>query len=152
MHINETRQWLGSGYRAFWIDENTRYFFESFWWHPDPEGNQSDTFSGPSHAHSGYIDVYLELGMIGLTILALTIWSALAALPGVLRHNPVPGFLLALLLAFLLIYATAEGAILQQSDDLWFLFVLFYLFLMKARVFAPRSFKNAGSAGRPEAA
>jgi exopolysaccharide production protein ExoQ len=133
--IGNDRAWLGSGFRAFWITTNTKYFFEFFAWHTDPDGTPSDTFAGPEHAHSGYVDTYLELGLVGIAALALTILSAMIVLWRAFHTgNPRVGFIFAVILSFLLIYATTERSILQHSEDLWFLFTLFYLLTVKGTI------------------
>ena len=127
--LSEDRRWLGAGYRAFWIDANTKYFFESFAWNQDIDGNRSDSFAGPEHAHSGYVDTLIELGRVGVTALALTIFWALKTLRSALvRGNPQVGFIFAVILSFLLIYAITERSILQQSEDLWFFFTALFFY------------------------
>ena len=127
--LSTDRRWLGAGYRAFWIDANTKYFFEAFAWNTDIDGNRSDSFAGPEHAHSGYVDTLIELGRLGVAALALTIFWALATLRrALLRGNPQVGFIFAVILSFLLIYAITERSILQQSEDLWFFFTALFLY------------------------
>jgi O-antigen ligase len=135
--INEPRQWLGSGYRAFWIDENTLYFSEVFYWGADIDGNRSDNNRGPDHAHSGYMDTYLDLGYLGVTALALLICSSLVLIRRRLAKGSYAlSLMFSVLLCFLLVYAVTEQSILQQSEDLWFLFSMFYLFMVKEGLFA----------------
>lgn len=137
--INEGRQWLGSGYRAFWIDANTLYFSEVFWWGQDIDGNRSDTNRGPGHAHSGYMDTYLDLGFLGVTALGVLIVSAIAGIRRTLaQRNNALGLMSSVILAFLLIYAVTEQSILQQSEDLWFLFSMLYLYMAKDNVLHDR--------------
>jgi O-antigen ligase len=133
--INGDRAWLGSGFRAFWIGANTKYFFEVFAWNQNPDGTRSDNFAGPEHAHSGYVDTYLELGMVGVAALAMMVLSAVVILWRAFRHgDPKVGFIFAVILSFLLVYATTERSILQHSEDLWFLVMLFYLLTVKETV------------------
>lgn len=135
VNASEGREWLGSGYRAFWINANTKYFFEVFAWSQNPDGSRSDSFAGPEHAHSGYVDTYLEFGLLGVTALAVMVISALAVLRrAFLGANPKVGFIFAVILSFLLIYSITERSILQQSEDLWFLFILFYLLTIKETI------------------
>jgi O-antigen ligase len=144
LSVNKARFWLGSGYKAFWISENTKYFFEAFYWHMDSEGNRSDTYSGPTHAHSGYIDVRLELGIVGTCFLVMTVVGALISM----RYNftcgsSSPGFVLATTLSFQLILSITEAGFLQHSEILSFLAVLFYLFSVKDRVLAAKADSGA---------
>jgi O-antigen ligase len=137
MGINDNagREWLGSGFRAFWIGANTKYFFEVFYWNQNPDGTRSDSFAGPEHAHSGYVDTYIELGLLGVTALAVMVLSAIVVLWRAFRQgDPRVGFIFAVILSFLLVYATTERSILQHSEDLWFLVMLFYLLTVKETV------------------
>ncbi len=43
-----------------------------------------------------------------------------------------------MILSFLLTYAITAKSILQQSEDLWFLVVAFYLFAVKQNVLSQR--------------
>lgn len=47
---------LGLGYDSFWLGKRLDYFWDSYWWHP-------------TEVHNGYIETFLELGMIGMIIL-----------------------------------------------------------------------------------
>jgi exopolysaccharide production protein ExoQ len=135
---NSGREWLGSGYRSFWINANTKYFFEVFAWSQGPEG-RSESFAGPEHAHNGFVDTYLELGLLGVTALALMVISALAVLRrAFLSGDSKVGFIFAVILSFLLIYSITERSILQQSEDLWFLFILLYLLTIKETILERR--------------
>lgn len=136
MQINEDRPWLGSGYRSFWIDKNTLYFSDVFSWGQDADGVRSDTNRGPDHSHSGYLDTYLDLGVLGVGSLLLVIGSALTlARRRMIQGDEKLGLLFIVLLSFLLVYAITEQSILQQSGDLWFMFSMLYLYLVKAGVF-----------------
>jgi O-antigen ligase len=142
--VNQDRHLLGSGYRSFWIDENTRYFFLAFAWNKNGEGERSDSFSGPTHAHSGYVDLILELGIVGLSIFIVTVLSGLVNLRRVVRRGNLDlGFIFAVIVAFLLIYAITARSILQQAEGLWVLFAIFYLFSIKESLFLEDKFKRS---------
>jgi O-antigen ligase len=148
---NETRPWLGSGFRTFWVSENTRYFAEYIWVTDEASGERSADDRGPDHAHSGYVDTYLELGLIGVGGLSLVVLSALNELRQAIRRGDMQlGFMFATVTTFLLTYAFSERSLLQHSEDLWFLFLLHYLYAAKGAVLAQpaRSPHSAVSAGR----
>lgn len=129
---NEDRRWLGSGYRAFWINKNTRYFFLTFAWNKGPEGDRSDTYAGPTHAHSGYVDLILELGLVGLGTFAVMISGGFLHLRHALaRGSPRLSFIFAVIMVFLLVYAITARSVLQQAEGLWNLFCALYLFSIK---------------------
>lgn len=48
---------LGAGFESFWLGERREKLWEKWWWHPN-------------EAHNGYLEVYLNLGLVGLVILA----------------------------------------------------------------------------------
>lgn len=144
LSMNQDRQLLGSGYRSFWIDKNTRYFFLAFAWNKDGEGERSDSFSGPTHAHSGYVDLILELGYVGLSVFIVTVLSGLVNLHRVVRRGNLQlGFIFAVILAFLLVYAITARSILQQAEGLWVLFAVFYLYSIKESLFLEGEVKRS---------
>lgn len=129
--------WFGQGYRGFWNDGNTRYFFESFAWGRTLDGELSDSFSGPTHAHSGYVDLWIELGWVGVALFAGLVVSTFSKIAYAMRlRQRAAGISLSVTLWFMLAYAFTAKSLLQQSEDLWFLFLVFYLYA--ARLAAER--------------
>jgi exopolysaccharide production protein ExoQ len=133
--IGADTPWFGSGYRGFWNDGNTQYFFEYFAWGRTLDGELSDSYTGPTHSHSGYVDLWLELGWVGTVLYAGVICSAFARIAYCFRARR---FDVALCLSavtwFLLAYAFTAKSIMQQSEDLWFLFLVFYLYAVRTQV------------------
>lgn len=60
--LGEERPWLGYGYGAFWTSQ-AAYIFGDRWQVID-------------HAHNGYLDIWLELGYVGLALFAWLLISA----------------------------------------------------------------------------
>ena len=58
---------VGAGFESFWISPDGRKYGAAFsgWWHPE----------GLNEAHDGYIEVYLNLGWIGVCLIALILIS-----------------------------------------------------------------------------
>jgi exopolysaccharide production protein ExoQ len=133
--IGSNTPWFGSGYRGFWNDANTKYFFEFFAWKRTLDGELSDSFSGPTHAHSGYIDLWLELGWIGVLVFVGVICIAFAKISYCFRagRNDV-AICFSAVTFFLLAYAFTAKSIMQQTEDLWFLFVVFHLYSARVQV------------------
>ena len=49
---------LGTGFESFWLGERLQSLWRIYWWHPN-------------EAHNGYLEVYLNLGWIGVALLAV---------------------------------------------------------------------------------
>ncbi|GGE48873.1 O-antigen polymerase [Agaricicola taiwanensis] len=131
--LGSQHPWLGSGYRAFWIDENTKYFFEFFYWGADADGNQNDHYAGPGNGHNGYLDVWLELGYLGLAVLFIMIGWAVRQIKACLQSGrELEGKFLALILSYLLVYSITERVILQHTELVWFLFMLVLIYSCRA--------------------
>jgi exopolysaccharide production protein ExoQ len=98
---------LGLGYGAFWIK-------------PVP-----DLTLDVNEAHNGYLDVFLELGIVGLVLLALTVWMYFRkARNEVQEHFHWAAFRMSYLLMFLF-HNWTETTLLRSREILWNLFVLF---------------------------
>lgn len=57
-----TNPLIGTGYESFWVGDRVAKLWEQYWWHPN-------------QAHNGYLEIYLNLGFIGLTLLMGIIYS-----------------------------------------------------------------------------
>jgi len=54
---------IGAGFESFWLGARLEHMWAKWWWHP-------------SQAHNGYIEIYLNLGVIGLVLLVGVLVSA----------------------------------------------------------------------------
>jgi exopolysaccharide production protein ExoQ len=52
----DTSPILGAGFESFWLGERRDKLWDKWWWHPN-------------QAHNGYLEVYLNLGLVGLFML-----------------------------------------------------------------------------------
>jgi O-antigen ligase len=55
---------LGEGFYSFWISDIAGPICDNYYWHPN-------------QAHNGYLDTYLNGGVIGVVLLLLVLWSSL---------------------------------------------------------------------------
>jgi O-antigen ligase len=107
------RPWLGYGFNAFWMGmqgESASVITRLGW--------------APAHAHNGFFDLLLDLGILGLgTFLAgyLSLWNKSLRL---LRSatGPYPVWL-CVYLVFMFVYNLAESSILVQNNLFWILYV-----------------------------
>ena len=58
------RPWLGYGYAGFWTSDEASYILDSTW--------AGSGGGGRFHAHNGFIDVFLQLGFVGLSLCLLS--------------------------------------------------------------------------------
>lgn len=55
---------FGTGYDSFWLGDRLSRLWEMYWW-------------GPTQAHSGYVETYIEQGIIGIFLLMILITATL---------------------------------------------------------------------------
>lgn len=104
----------GRGFDAFWDDPSLRANAEEGW------------VAGAAHAHNGYVDATLAMGLIGL---ALTLWALvlqpLADLRAAARRGVDPA--LTALSAQILVYgiwvSSLETFLYDRANPVWFLFL-----------------------------
>jgi O-antigen ligase len=107
------RPWLGYGYSSFWQG-----------WHGDSAHICRVAGWIPPHAHNGFLDVCLDLGLVGLTIFLLGVVFALCrAVRSARRTTTVGGLWPITFLTFLLLYNLTESLILRQHNLFWLLYV-----------------------------
>jgi exopolysaccharide production protein ExoQ len=109
----EDRLWLGHGFAAFWVTDNldVSSIWNTIGWRPP-------------HAHNGWLDVLLELGVTGLTLVVIQLLLVFgkgvrAVVEG---HEPHAPYLL-LMTFVLMIYNLAESNLVRPSV-MWMLLVV----------------------------
>ena len=106
------RPWLGYGYGGFW-----RGF----------TGESADlyrilTWSAP-HSHNGFLDLWLDLGLLGLSAFVLNFIAAYCqAIAWVRQTETGEGLWPLAYLTFLLLYNLSESSLLRQTT-LWILYI-----------------------------
>jgi O-antigen ligase len=105
--------WLGYGFNTFWMGmrgESASVMLQVDWF--------------PKHSHNGFLDLVLDLGVVGLvTFLAgyLSLWSkALRLISRAAGPNPA---WVCTYLCFMFIYNLTESSILVQNNLFWILYV-----------------------------
>ena len=76
---------IGDGMDNFWVGPNVkklqRTLTNAGWWHSE----------GLNEAHNGYIEIYLNLGWIGVCLIAVVLISGYTRAAGAFRMNPAIG-------------------------------------------------------------
>jgi len=88
---------LGAGFESFWLGRRLDILWAHFWWKPN-------------ESHNGYLEVFLNLGWIGISLLALVLLSGYRNALAMLRWDPWGGGLkLACLVAGVMYGLTEAG-------------------------------------------
>ena len=101
---------FGAGFEDFWLGERREKLWAMHWWHP-------------IQAHNGYLETYLNLGLLGLALMLGLIFSTFRRGSRMLLDNfELARFRLGFLAAFVL-YNWTEAA-LKALHPVWFVFYL----------------------------
>ncbi|HEY9802897.1 MAG TPA: O-antigen ligase [Leptolyngbyaceae cyanobacterium] len=106
------RPWLGYGYGAFWAaNGGAEEVWRAFAW-------------TPPNSHNGYIDTWLNIGLIGLFIFAVGFIKNLGISLLLIRKYGTPEVVLPfMLIAYLGISNYSESGLMLQNDFFWVIYV-----------------------------
>lgn len=101
---------LGYGFESFWLGDRLLAMWDKWWWRP-------------TQAHNGYIETYLNLGLVGLGLLAALLLSTLRRISRQLSSDfDFARFRLALLFAILFFNYTE--AAFKAVHFIWTIFFI----------------------------
>lgn len=102
---------FGTGFESFWLPGwRLDKIWRMYWWHPN-------------EAHNGYIEVYLNLGLIGGALLAVLMMTGYRNVVNVLRREPVVGRLLLAYFVVGVVYNFTEAGF-RMLNPVWITFLL----------------------------
>jgi len=101
---------FGAGFESFWLPPRLNYLWRLYWWHPN-------------EAHNGYIEVYINLGWIGIVLLVLILLTGYRKVFGAVRQNPEEGGLFLGYFFVGLVYNFTESAV-RIMHPVWIFFLL----------------------------
>jgi len=105
-----TSSLLGTGYDSFWLGDRLERLWAEYWWRP-------------TEAHNGYIETYLELGLVGLLLLIGVIFSVYKNVRRTLMVDFEYGRFRMIFLVIAIVYNFMESAF-KGTHIIWFLFLL----------------------------
>lgn len=115
---------LGAGYRAFWTPEGASYVYARIW-------------AVIGNGHNGYLDVWLELGFVGLGLFLVMFFTGMGrAYRRLLSSHDTAGLFYMLVMIYALIYSFTEKFLLEQSELTWVLMMITLIYLTPRRVAA----------------
>lgn len=137
------RPWLGYGYGAFWLG-----------W----EGESAQVWLQTAaigleavHAHSGYLDLCINIGLLGAAMFALGFLFATGrAISWVRSSKSAIGLWPLAYLTFMLLYNFTESAILAHNDVFWVLYILAVLSTTRIAEARDRGYAVASAGERTE--
>jgi exopolysaccharide production protein ExoQ len=102
------------------------YGFNGFW--EGIRGKSADVILTlgwvAKHSHNGFLDIWLDLGIVGLGVFLLSYFNALWRAVHMLRRRAGTGAYWPIhFLVFMLLYHLTEGPILRQNSIYWALYV-----------------------------
>jgi exopolysaccharide production protein ExoQ len=101
---------LGTGFESFWLGSRLQNMWSVYWWHPN-------------EAHNGYLEVYLNLGWIGIFLITMLFVSGYRNILVARRLDPQLATLKLTYFGVALIYNLTESAI-RTLHPLWLFFLL----------------------------
>jgi exopolysaccharide production protein ExoQ len=101
---------FGTGFESFWLGERVEAFWRTYWWHPN-------------QAHNGYLEIFLNLGWMGLALLAVVVVGAGRNIRRAFWSDPEMARLCLAYLVVALLYNLTEAAF-KSFHLMWFAFLL----------------------------
>jgi len=101
---------FGTGFESFWLGPRLEKIWSIYWWHPN-------------EAHNGYLEVYLNLGWIGVTLLGVLIVTGYRNACVALRRDSGVGKLRLAYCVVGVIYNFTEAGF-RMLDLIWIAFLL----------------------------
>ena len=101
---------LGTGFESFWLGDRLDFFLETYWWRPN-------------QAHNGYLEIFVNLGAVGLLLHAAVIVWGCRKLVGGLGQSPELGCLMLAFFVVTLLYNFSEAGFRSMHAS-WFIFLL----------------------------
>ena len=125
---------LGAGYRAFWTPEGASYVYARIW-------------AVIGNGHNGYLDVWLELGFVGLGLFLVMFFTGIgrAYRASDQRATILAGLFYPLIMIYSLIYSLTEKFLLEQSELTWVLIMITLIYLTPRRAAGGQPLRRSGS-------
>ena len=115
LNMIEKRPWLGYGYEAFWLG----------WNGPSAEVWRTvKNWKNPSHAHNGLLNLWLDLGLVGVLIFLSGFFVSLFRALSLIGLHRKPEKLWPLLyLTFIVLFNLTASTLVSSNDIYWVLYV-----------------------------
>jgi len=130
--------WLGVGYGAFWLGKGSasQAIIDKMYW-------------VPFQAHNGYLDIFNELGMVGLALFAAFLLHHLITLYRLSRHDASEAAFHGAVIVVILIHNLTESSLLRGVNFLAMMVI--YSSVAVSSSLQRHLLDNPGQAAGPEA-
>lgn len=102
---------VGTGYESFWLGPRLQAIWNVFAWKP-------------AEAHNGYLEVYLNLGWVGIALLALVVATGYRTVINAWRRKQPGSDLMLAYFVVVLIQNFTEAAFFRMMAPAWIFFLL----------------------------
>lgn len=102
---------LGVGYGSYWIDDKANNLWEKHIWRP-------------AQGHNGYIDIYVQLGIVGIALLAGVFISTFRNIKEMLLNDFEYGRFRMALFIMIVTHNLTESSLFRSNHNLHFIFLL----------------------------
>jgi len=106
-----TNPFIGVGFESFWLGDRMAYFWDKHW-------------MKPTEIHNGYLETYLNFGMIGLSILIMVIIKGFKNISNKLASDMNDGRLMFAYFMVILIFNITESAFQPMTQTGFILLML----------------------------
>ena len=106
---------VGAGFESFWIGPSARKFWSKLvgWYHPE----------WINEAHNGYVEVYLNLGWVGVVLISSILISGYRRAIAAFRLNPPLGSLMLAYVTGAAVYSITEAGF-RMLNPIWIFLLL----------------------------
>ena len=111
---------LGRGFDSFWLGERLAALWKIYWWQPN-------------EAHNGYIEVFLNLGLVGVGFLIALIGKGYRQAADGIRRGRIEGGVMLAYVVIAIAYNFTEAAF-KMLSPIWLFFLLAVLGIPKRAV------------------
>jgi exopolysaccharide production protein ExoQ len=101
---------VGTGFESFWLGKRLERMWSIYWWHP-------------REAHNGYIEVFLNLGWLGIVLFGIVLATGYRTVVSAFRRNAEEGKLRLAYFVVAVAYNFAESAF-GSLNPVWIFFLL----------------------------
>jgi len=102
---------FGTGFENFWLGSRLERIWSVYSW-------------APNQAHNGYLETYLNLGWVGVALLALVLASGYRTVMIATRRFPSPGTLMLAYFVVGVVYNFTEAALFRMVTPVWIVLLL----------------------------